>query len=113
MGLEVFLKCERFILVLERAIPNQLPRLVFRGVSGLAGVVLWQPPFEVRRRARICVLREIDAADDVDVPHRASRLAGRNGSSKGYLALCFQPVVALRAMAGTPRFSGIAPLRHA
>src|SRR5258708_4906900 len=75
-------------------------------------VLIGQPPLQIRSCADIFLFRKIDAADDVDVPHRCSRvwpawMLADVGNS-------LQPVFAKR-LRRAPRFVLRAPswLRHA
>ena len=68
VGFQIFLEGERFVLIREGAVPHRFPRLEFRGVRGFAGVLL--AGVQIGGDADVFMLREIDASDDVDVPHR-------------------------------------------
>ena len=72
MGFEVFLESERLVLVREGAVLDELPRPEFGCMGGSAGVVVRYPLFQIRGRSDVFLIRKIDAADDVDVPHRLS-----------------------------------------
>jgi hypothetical protein len=78
MGFEIFLEGQRFVFVREGAIPNQLPRFEFGGVSGSASVVFGDPAFQVGSGAGVFLVGEFNAADDVDVPHRDLSLLQQN-----------------------------------
>jgi hypothetical protein len=73
MGFEVFFKFQRPMLVGEGAIPNQFPGFEFTRVGGSAGIVFGQSSLQVGSRADIFLVRKIDTADDLDVPHWRSR----------------------------------------
>jgi hypothetical protein len=70
MGLEIFLAGQRFVFVRKCAVPSQFPGFEFSRVRGFAGVMLWNAALQIRSSANVFLLREIDAADDVDVPRR-------------------------------------------
>src|ERR1700736_406862 len=97
MGFEIFLECQRFVLIRKSAIPDQFPGSEFSGVGGFAGVVVRNPPLQIGGCAGIFLFWKIHAADDVDVPHRSS-----------------SPSSPKRATPGTTlRPSAIVRLRHA
>src|SRR5258708_38751943 len=75
MGFEIFFEFQRSVFVREGAVPDQFPGLEFRGVRGLAGIVFREPSLQIRSCADVFLVRKIDAADDVDVPHGHSRMA--------------------------------------
>jgi hypothetical protein len=62
VGFEIFLKFQRFGFVREGGIPNQLPRLEFRGVRGFASIVVWDRPLQIGGRADVLLLRVSNAA---------------------------------------------------
>jgi hypothetical protein len=57
------------MLIREGAVPDQLPWPEFGGVTGLAGIVLRNPPLQILCGADVFLLRKFDAAKDVDVLH--------------------------------------------
>src|ERR1700722_18957586 len=95
MGFEIFFKFQRPVLVGEGAIPNQFPGFEFGGMSGFAGIMFRQPSLQIRSCTDVFLVRKIDTADDVDVPHRSSLpvfaqegYAGHHASLFGLLRGC-------------------------
>ena len=70
MGFEISLEFKRFVFVGKGAVPNQLPGLEFSGVGGFAGIVLGEPPPQIRGGADVFLFGRTNAADDVNVPHK-------------------------------------------
>lgn len=81
-GFQVFLEPARGLLVLELDRNHQLPRPVFRGVTGLAGVVPSQASMDVGGQADVVSLRARETSQDVYVSFRVARHTLRDEISR-------------------------------
>ncbi len=70
VGCKIFLEGRRFALIRKGTIPGQFPGFEFGRVSRFSGVVLWNAALQIRSGADVFLFGKINAADDVDVPHR-------------------------------------------
>src|SRR5712664_1777628 len=75
VGFKIFFECQSFVFIRKSAIPNQFPRLEFCRVRGLARIMVRDPLLQIGGCPGVFLFWRANAADDVDVPHRRSRVA--------------------------------------
>src|SRR5215471_17941750 len=79
VGFEVLLECQ---LVREGAIPNELTRLELRSVGRFSRVVVRESALQVSGCTNVFLIGKVNAADDVDIPHRCSSPSSPHCASK-------------------------------
>jgi len=90
MGFQVLFKGKGFGAVFERNIGDQIPRLVFGGMRGLAVVVGRKAGFNIFRKTDVCLIRIGDAAEEIDVIYVCISVLPVFNSNNAWLLLRIQ-----------------------